>query len=483
MAAGALTTRIGSLLTQIVLVLLLVKEDFGVYAIVISFYLLLNSLRDAGVGHYLTHKSQEKFETLSGSTFWLAIVFNCALAILLFSSSFLIASYYDDERIVTLLGLLALSIPLRTPASILITKLSIDGKFDQVTKIITVSALLKFSLWILLAWLGFGPYSFVIPIPLVAIIEGIWAYHLTKFPIWQKKPFFSNWQLIINATVWILVGQFAIALLQGGDYLVLGLFLTKGLLGIYYFSFEIVSQIGVLLANNVQKVLFPSLTYLKGDKQKQQAQTLQALTIVMMLGPFLTLLIALIIEPIALLLGWVERFPGIVTVVQALALFFPLRVLTIFTTTILMTKGDFKKLAVINLIQGIGLLLISLAVCNFTNNLAIIALTIGIYLGGVSFIFATLFIRLIGISTLDIIRNSLVLWVVISGIAGVVYILNRVVVFQLLPVSNAGLIINIFISILLFALLYTFTMLKIKTTSKITHKVLIMLFRRGNRID
>ncbi len=470
MIAGAIATRLGSLVAQIALAALLVKEDFGVYAIVISIYLLFNSLRDAGVANYLTHRNKNSFDSLSVSAFWLALSFNIIIAILISCVAPFLADYYFDDRILLLLIILAVSIPLRTPASIFITKLSIDGKFILIAHITTVTALIKFGSWILLAWLDFGPYSFVIPIPLIAILESIWTYKHTKVSLWKNSLSCLQCRLILDATIWIIIGQFAVALLQCGDYLVLGVFFSKGMVGIYYFSFELVAQIGALLANNVQKVLFPSLSGLDGKKEEQRTQLLQALTAVMMIGPFLSMLIAISIEPISYLLGWSEKYPGIEQIVQLLSIFFPLRILTIFTSTSLMTLGLFRRLAMINIIQGVGLILIALLMSTKSDDIRVISLVIGIYLGGFSLIFAGFSMRNFGIKLSKIANHVIPLWIIIISNAIIAYILGKIslsTITLFVADQNSISIISIIISGSIFMVLYSFTMFSMPQSRKL----------------
>ncbi len=428
MASGTMVSRIGSALTQFLLALLLFKEDFGVYAITFSAFSVFDALRCGGADIFLTQKGMDEFKIISPPAFWFALIFNIVIAGFLATAAPIAASIYNDSRIITLLLILAISVPLRTPSTILLTKLSIDLRFKSLSMVLVASSLTRFMSWIILAWFGFGPFSFVIPIPFIAIFESVLAYNLTKEKPWMYGMQFKYWKNILKETKWILFNNVSNVLFQNGDYMILGLFMPKGIVGVYYFAYELVAQIGVLLANNIFKVLFPSLVSIRHQSiDKQKRLMLQALKVMMFASPLLSMMIAINIPQISQLTGWQERFPGINFVVQSLALFFALRVLHIFTRSALMSLGRLKMLTLITSFQALGLLLVTALVAYLNFAIEIIALSIGFYIGIVSLGFATYALGKYSIKPFQTLCATLPKWLIAVVISIVVIQVDHIV--------------------------------------------------------
>lgn len=456
MTAGTVITRGGSLAAQLALALLLTKEDFGVYAIVISIFVVSNALRDAGAEALLTQRGADTFDQLAPPVFWAALFFNLMISAGLMIFAPVAAWLYGDSRITPLLIILAVSVPLRTPVTILLTKLSIDLRFSALSTITTASFLVKFAVWVALAWLGFGPFSFVLPLPFIIMLEGLWAYRLAKVKLWRSGLQVSRWPSIFRSSRWIIISQATTALLQNGDYLVLGLLLPTGIVGVYYFAYELVAQVGSLLGNNIFKVLFPSLSNLKHQPEQQRTQLKHALNVMTMLAPVMGMLIAVGIAPLVQLTGWQARFPGIVAVVRNLAFFISLRILVIITRSALMTLGRFRTVALIIGTQGLGLMLVAFLAAWLGLDIGGIALLIGLYLGFTSLIFAGYALTQFNISWLYTLRVTLLPWLLGVGLALAAIEVDGLLVGYISTLSSDTLaaLIRIIVSTSLFLLLF-----------------------------
>lgn len=170
---GSITImKLASFGAQLVLGWLLSKDDFAVYAIAISVSSMVTILQDGGVRHVLIQRGSQ-YDELASPLFKIALIFNCLTAAIVLLSIPFAVSFFDAPQLVGLLTLIAVAIPLSTPAMIYKSKLSIDLRFATTSAISTFSIVLRHSSSILFAFLGLGIYSFVLPLIVVAMFDTI----------------------------------------------------------------------------------------------------------------------------------------------------------------------------------------------------------------------------------------------------------------------------------------------------------------------
>lgn len=129
---------------------------------------------------------------------------------------------------------------------------------------------------IILALLGFGIWSIVIPMLLTI---PVWLIITWKNHSWQPPRYFKlkNWQEIINFSKNILGVELLTKLRLNLDYLIVGRFLGVEQLGLYYFAFNAGSGITNNVVNLLMSALFPHLCDAKSDRQKIQKRYYKSL--------------------------------------------------------------------------------------------------------------------------------------------------------------------------------------------------------------
>jgi O-antigen/teichoic acid export membrane protein len=359
MILAAVLTRCASFAAQIVLGLLLSQGDFGVYALAISAATIAAALKDGGVKQLLVQR-QGRYGQLIGPVFWMAAAFNTATGFLIAVLAFPLASVFGEPQLAVLMLIIAAAHPLATPGAILATRLHIDMRFKEAGMIAGVSAAIRYVGAIILAAAGFGPLSFVLPLPILAIVEWAMGWWYTRERPWRKAPRFGMWWPMFLETSWILVGTFGIAVTNLGANPALGLFAATAVVGVYFFAFQIVVQVGVMLSTNVAQVLFSALAKLNHEPQRQRAAVTRAMRQVMLLAAPVCLGLAVTFAPLEALI-WGGRWVEAVGPVLVLGFLYPLGIASSISFAVLQAKGRFRD-------WGLGL--ITMAVLTLGGALA-----------------------------------------------------------------------------------------------------------------
>ncbi|HYE01663.1 MAG TPA: oligosaccharide flippase family protein [Phycisphaerales bacterium] len=354
MVAGTLLAKGAAFLTQVVLGWMLSQGDFGVYGTALAVSGLVGIFRDGGVREYLVQRGAAEYRALLGPVFWLAVTLSLATGAVLAACSPLLARLYGDDRLVALLLVIAASLPLSTPAAVLQTRLRVELRFGVLSRIAVVSSALRAGLTILLALLGFGPMSFVLPLFGIALYEGVAAYAATRDRPWRLPARVRTWGGLLARTKWLVFSSLAGIVLDFGAFAVLALIVDEGVVGVFYFALNLVAQVGVLLSFNVQQVLFPALARLGDEPDRLREASLRALRALMLAGSAVSLLLAAVADPLEAFL-WQGRWEAAVPAIQVLGVLFPFRVSFGLTAAVMLAEGRFRRYSVLTLLEGLAI--------------------------------------------------------------------------------------------------------------------------------
>jgi O-antigen/teichoic acid export membrane protein len=272
--SAALLGRAAAFLSQVALGWLLFADDFRLYALTISLTVVVSALRDGGT-HRILLQQGERFTEIARPVFRIALGFNVTAALLLAAIAPFAVSFYDEPSLTWLVMIVALSIPLGTPASLFRSSLSINGQFKELAGIDARSMLLRQGSMVALAYAGFGAFSFVLPYVIVPLYE--WsAMRRIVGPLPSGRPLTLDFfRTMFRASRWVILATPAIGLLMQGDYLVVGK-LAPELLGVYFFGFQLIGSVAAALSSGIMAVVMPMLARVVTDPARRGLAFLRA---------------------------------------------------------------------------------------------------------------------------------------------------------------------------------------------------------------
>lgn len=318
-ATGAAKTL--GLGTQLVLAGVMPRSEFGIYAIAISLSVLLSVMRDGGLPAVLVQKGRH-FDLYAGSVFWLMLVINTATGALLAAAARPAASFYHQSELASVIYLFAISLPLGVPASLLTLRLSSAMRFSEVSLVQVVSAVLRNILLLLFAWHGFGARSFILPVLVTNLSDALLLWYLTRYSPWTRPPRPDRWPELLRSGRWVLLGTFAFALGNNGAYFILAKILPNEVLAGYFFAFQLVMLLGVLVVSNSYQVLFAAFSRMIGDVPRLHVAVLNALGAVALVGSVASMALAAVFQPFEQVV-WHGKWSTAGSAIEVLALVWP----------------------------------------------------------------------------------------------------------------------------------------------------------------
>ena len=384
MIISTILSKVATFVAQVILGWWLTKEDFGMFATATAAAKLMALCQDAGVRDYLIQRPANEYKSLSGRVFWFAMAYNTATGLLILLAAWPLAHYvFQKDKIAHLLLVMALGLPLMTPASILYCKLRLDLKFRQSSWIMSGSGLLRQFSSVFLAGVGVGVMSFAWPVVICAAFESAMLWYVTRDKPWSRPAQVGEWPALLGRTKWLIFGAIANLFLDQGPWLVMGPIMSARLdeankdfayqvTGLYFWAFNMTAQLGVLLSWNMQLVLTPIFARLNGDRPRQLRTALRAMSGLMMIGSAVSLGMAVVMDPTEKLLfhgTWSAATPA----VTVFGICFPFRILYGLTTGLLIATGRSRAWCLTSFFEGMAFTISAAVAACFTMDPTVLA--------------------------------------------------------------------------------------------------------------
>jgi len=434
---------------QMVLGALLLDEQFGTLAIATAVATFVRVFTDGGIPQVLVQRGREHYERLAGPSFWITVCSSLLTAALLAGVSLPVARLYGDPALVPLLGVIALSLPLDAPAAALRSKLRMDLRFGAIALITLGSLVIRYATVIGLAYAGYGVMSFVIPLPFAAAFASLATLAAARELPLRRGGGWPAWKELIGSSAWVLLTSFFRGFGRNGDYLVLGLTASQATVGQYFFGYQLAAQIAMLLAMNMQQVLFPVLSRVASDLPRHAVAIANTMRVLLLAAAPISLGLAVTIEPLETLI-WHGKWSRAVPLMQIFAVVTPLRLLPDVVLASLAARGLFRGAALLGLLEGIQLMLATWATSLAVGD-DLVGLALGVGGSQAAFALAAGWYYAVrcGVSTADFLRAVLPAWLVACLAAALTALADRAGLASLAPLprlaADAGLFLVLFV--------------------------------------
>ncbi|MBW4022513.1 MAG: oligosaccharide flippase family protein [Proteobacteria bacterium] len=338
--AQSLSARFFGFFSQLFLAALLLPADFGVIGLANTVTSVAQVLVGFGVDDVLLQR-QRAMRFWSASAFWISFALGTTGMIAMIIAAPFAARAYHSSSLVGLIIILAVAMPIRTLATVpqVAIRLAMDFRFLAAYNTFEIAALQIST--ILLAWAGFGAYSFAIPVPVLAVIRAVLFWRkappkiLQRFRLAQVRYMFGSSTIVFTTRI-------IVEFINQGDYMVLGIMATHNVVGLYYFAFRFSVQPVRMLAGNFSNVLFPALAQLRSTPEQQADAALRASRLLSYLVvPFCFLQAALAGPGLQFLFG--HRWLGAIPLVQLLSIGLPFDAVSWITGSLMSARREFRR--------------------------------------------------------------------------------------------------------------------------------------------
>ncbi len=290
-----LVAKASGFIGQLILARLLAPRDFGLVALAYSIAALPKLLRDNGLLQVLIGK-QHKIDRWVSAVFWFDMTAGILATVALAVAAPFCSAYFHQPQLTGLVWLVASGILINALTSVPFARLYHQLDFRKIA-----TAGLQYNLGVLvttvtLAFLGFGAYSLLIPLPLLSAVRLIQLWRWAPSRIHWRLGL-ARWPAIARDAFPLAAGVFIYSLINALPSVALGRIRTVADAGIFYFGWNLSTQALQLLGFNLMQVLLPVLTGLKDDLPRQVAAFLRVLRLVVFISTPASAVVAVLAKP------------------------------------------------------------------------------------------------------------------------------------------------------------------------------------------
>lgn len=341
-------TRLVNFAGQLTLAWLLEPSAFGLIALATSIQAFTSLTQQNGLNQILVAR-QSEYLTLANPAFWYSLATGLFAAILMAGAAPLASHAFGHAELLGLILIMAAATPFEAMRAIPEAKLGIDLRFGVSAVVNAGSMTVSMLLTVVLAALDFGVYSFVLPLLVTAPATTLVFFLLTNPPL-RLNPDIHHWRTLLGVSGLLLLTGICNRLNQRGDYLILSAFYSAELVGIYFLAYMLSVQSVMLLSNNLGNILFPTLSKLRQEPDRQVAAFIRSARMLTMVAMPASFALAVAADPLVQIFlpdKWLPTIP----VLQILALGMALRILISLAHAHIRSQARFSVLLVSALVQ------------------------------------------------------------------------------------------------------------------------------------
>ena len=256
------------------------------------------------------------------------------------------------------------------------------------------------SLSVAFALAKMGPYSFVLPLPIVALMKTAALWLTTRPKV--GRPRLGRMKNVLARGSHLLGTKVVTAAISQGDYFVLGLFASKVEVGAYYFAFRLAVQPLQLLASSVTNVVFPVLAQMGNDRARQRAAALAASRVLAYVAMPCCFLQAALAAPVLQLLAG-HKWDAAVPIAQLLSVGLAFDAVAWIAGAVLRARGEFFTTFAYVALSAVAFftLVVTSAACG-SNKAMAVALAVAIYYTAITPFYSVFAFRKLGSSVAEV---------------------------------------------------------------------------------
>jgi teichuronic acid exporter len=314
LGGAQIAIRASRLFATILLSRLLLPEQFGLAAVVLTVYELVALFTRNGISAKVVQAPADELPVVAMTAYHMTWAICLGLMVLQFIIAWPIAWFYNDPSIalpIAAMGVIYLATPLCNIQAAFQQREGTLGRFALAS---AVQVITDNFLTVILAWFGFGMWAIILPKILVA---PIWVIFIRNGHAWRPQAniapsLFHGWKDIARFSRRVLGVELLTTLQANMDNFLVGYFLGMHALGLYYFAFNGGLGITLGLINAAGVAVYPHLCEVNQNQAALTQRYLKTMkTMGLLLVPAILLQAALspIYVPIVFGAKWVAAIP------------------------------------------------------------------------------------------------------------------------------------------------------------------------------
>ena len=240
MLAQTLGSKAVGIVGQVILARLLVPRDYGLVAIAYMVVSLPAILRQTGVPQIIIQKGPA-FGRWANAAFWVELALGTATVLLMLAIAPFAARAYNAPSLTGLIAVISTTSVCYALLSVPTARLTLELQFKKLAALGLGYNVLAMLLSVAFALKGFGPYSFVVPLPICLSIRAVVTWWLAPVRLHWHPQFYRWWAMAADSGRLMVGGLCSIVQMQA-DNLALSIWHSKATVGQFFFAANLSNQ-------------------------------------------------------------------------------------------------------------------------------------------------------------------------------------------------------------------------------------------------
>jgi O-antigen/teichoic acid export membrane protein len=260
LSATSFAVRVLNLLRALVLARLLIPADFGLYGLAITVIGFGMIVSDIGAGSFLLYRARSEQKGIDAA-FWLNLFFATIVAGALAASGKLVASIYNNQSLVAIVAVLAVSLWFTVAGYFPRDMLRAQSRFRVLGMVDVLAGALSLIAAVALALLHAGVWALVLSAVLYQSATAVAWQVATRW--WPRVPTLGSFRPVFSFAGWFTAAALSWYLVTSVGNLLVGKLLGIAALGSYVLAYNVAWIPVMLVLSPAASVIFPRLAAFK----------------------------------------------------------------------------------------------------------------------------------------------------------------------------------------------------------------------------
>lgn len=263
---SVLSVNILQLVYFAIMTRLLVKEDYGLMAVVNGIIGIGNIFIQGGMGSALIQRQKINNRHINGAL-QTSILIGCLLYAIFYFFSPVVSSIYNDVRLDKLIKIASLNLILLSLNNISLNILLKNYLFKHTSLVTIISTFIGFAVGIYLAIDGYGVWSLVIATLITSLISTVTLFYYAPIKI-SLRLHYREARELFNFGSGVMLLSFSNFLSKKGLNLIFGKIFAQDVLGVYERTSRLKDLPSQFLTNIINKVTFPVMSEIQDQNER-----------------------------------------------------------------------------------------------------------------------------------------------------------------------------------------------------------------------
>lgn len=339
---GKYSNIIVQLIINSILARLILPEEYGVLAIIMTFITFFSNLLEMGWSSAVIQKKEINRKFLS-SIFYINIILGIVIGGIFYIFSYYFIAFYYNNDIYKILGkylffylfILGLGI---VPKALLARQ----KKFKENAYISLISSILSGIVGIILAYYNFSYYSLIYQGILLNLFIFLFSYKISKFKL-RLEFSYKELKSIFGYSSYTFLFNFINYFSRNLDNILIGKYMGTFSLGIYDRAYKLMVYPLSILTHVITPVLHPVLARYQDDKERIYLEYIKMVKILTNLGILISVVLFFSGREIILIL-YGKNWESVVPIFKILSISTGIQIVLSSSGTIFLASGRSDKL-------------------------------------------------------------------------------------------------------------------------------------------